>query len=120
MANRRCSSPFPKLPKLVAPTGGPRLADVLQEEGEFIGDLGARPKEPDPWYRPIGFVGSPLAAVLGLVGLGWVWRTWGREPKPQEVLGDYWREPLDDPPAVVVATIRSMIQPMALSSGELS
>ncbi len=108
----------PSTDMTVAPSGDPRLADVLAEEGEFIGDLGDKPKEPDPWYRPIGFVGSPLAAVLGLLGLGWVWRKWGREPKSQEVLGEYWREPLDDPPAVVVATMGkgSIDRPKAISS----
>jgi uncharacterized membrane protein len=89
----------------VAVTGGPRLADVLEEEGEFIDRFGDRPSEPDPWYTPIGTIGSPVAAGAGIVALGAIWRKWGREPKPREVLGEYWREPLEDPPAVVVATM---------------
>lgn len=86
-------------------TGGPRLADVLAEEGEFIDRFGDKPTEPDPWYTPVGTIGSPVAAGAGLLALAAIWRKWGREPTPREVLGEYWREPLDDPPAVVVATM---------------
>jgi uncharacterized membrane protein YgcG len=101
----------------VATTGGPRLADVLAEEGEFIDRFGDRPAEPDPWYTPIGTIGSPVAAGAGLLALGALWRKWGREPKPREVLGEYWREPLDDPPAIVVATMGkgSLDRPKAIA-----
>jgi uncharacterized membrane protein len=37
--------------------------------------------------------------------LGAVWARYGREPKPDPMIGDYWREPLDDPPAVVLANL---------------
>jgi uncharacterized membrane protein len=48
---------------------------------------------------------SPLFAALGLSGFGVAFVKWGREPKTPDYIGDYWREPLDDPPAVVAATM---------------
>ena len=86
-------------------TTGPRLPTILEEEGEdyeatLAADRG-RSYEPPPstFARALG----PVAALLGLVGAGGIWRRFGREPKPDPLIGTYWREPLVDPPAVVLA-----------------
>ena len=65
-------------------------------------------------------VSSPARSprVLGLLGLGGSGASGAASPKPEEVLGEYWREPLDDPPAVVVATMGkgSVDRPKAIAS----
>jgi uncharacterized membrane protein YgcG len=53
----------------------------------------------------LGWIITPILAALGLMGTGLLWLTGGRERKSVDVLGEYWREPLDDPPAVALATL---------------
>jgi uncharacterized membrane protein len=48
---------------------------------------------------------APLLSALGLGGFGAAFVRWGKEPKTPDYIGDYWREPLEDPPAVVAATM---------------
>lgn len=83
----------------VPPTTGPRLETVLREEQDYIEreDRDRRLARIATWLVPV---------VLGGVALGFfvVWRVWGKEPRAPD-LGDYWREPLDDPPAVVAANL---------------
>jgi uncharacterized membrane protein len=84
------------------PESGPRLATIIAEEGEAIDETFDGPRRFDP------VVGNVLASVMVLAGagaLGAVWARYGREPKPDPMIGDYWREPLDDPPAIVLANL---------------
>ena len=88
-------------------SSGPRLPTILKEEGIAIdatlaSDRG-RSYEPPPSVlaRTLG----PIGAALGLVGAGGIWARFGREPKPDPLIGEYWREPLVDPPAVVLANL---------------
>ncbi|MGD9704830.1 MAG: DUF2207 domain-containing protein [Acidimicrobiia bacterium] len=82
-----------------AATSGSRLPTILAEERAFI-----EGKERDRNQRDAGMWLSLVATVLGAFGLGGVWRRYGREPEVPSI-GEYWREPLDDPPAVVLATL---------------
>ena len=85
----------------VAPSGEPRLPRILEEEAEWAA---ARQAELDrsTWANRL----SPVAALVAVVAFLVVWWRWGKEPRPPDDIGDYWREPLTDPPAVVMATLR--------------
>ena len=84
----------------VTPTGSPRLPTILEQEQHFIDD-----REATHQRVVVGNIGAPIIAALGAGGFLLVWRRWGKEPKPPETVGDYWREPLTDPPAVVVTNL---------------
>lgn len=85
----------------VAPTGGPRLATILAEERSYLDQL-----DREQQRRDLARIFAPFAAVMGLVATGFLWFAYGREPKPTEQIGQYWREPLTDPPAVVLKNLR--------------
>ena len=85
----------------VEPSTPPRLAQVLEEERSFIEN-----EDAEQTRRRFGGLLGPIAAGLGLVGAGVLWRRFGREPKPDLMIGEYWREPLDDPPAMVIANLQ--------------
>lgn len=86
----------------VVPSGGPRLPGVLEEEGGFTASM---TDKPDP-LRDITAVAAPVVSVSGLIALVLLWFGFGREPRSREVTGEYWREPLDDPPAVALTNLR--------------
>ena len=78
-----------------------RLATIIAQERRYVDTIGPR-------RRPTSATGgslSSLLAALGAVGTGVLWLVGGRESKSREVLGDYWREPLDEPPAVALANL---------------
>lgn len=54
----------------------------------------------------VAWIATPLLAAVGLVGTAALWLVGGRERRSAEVLGEYWREPLDDPPAIALATLQ--------------
>ncbi len=83
----------------VAPQGGPRLPTILREERAFIDD-----REAADQRARAGNLAAPVVALGGVGAFLAVWWKWGKEPKAPE-LGDYWREPLDDPPAITVANL---------------
>lgn len=83
------------------PTSGPRLATVLAEERSYLDDA-----ERTRTRRKVGDWLAPLAAALGLAGTVGLWLRFGREPEPELPIGHYWREPLDDPPAIVLANLK--------------
>ncbi len=98
--------------------GDARLPKILAEEGGFIDAMSAD--------KGRGYVGPPPLAVqlfgpigagLGLVGMTGLWWRFGREPKPDPMIGDYWREPLDDPPAVVLTNLHKGTVPLADAIG---
>ena len=45
---------------------------------------------------------ATVLVVIGAIGMAGLWFAAGREQRSTEVLGDYWREPLDEPPAVAI------------------
>lgn len=79
----------------------PALTTILAEERALIDD--ARDEQTK---RRIGWIGTPILVLLAAAGTTLVWLRHGRERRSTEVLGDYWREPLDDPPAVAAAVLR--------------
>ena len=88
---------------------GPRLADILAEEGADIDqtladDVGRGIKLPRK-TQGLGRVLTLVSSLAGAVGTFLVGRRYGREPTPDGLIGEYWREPLDDPPAVALATM---------------
>lgn len=76
------------------------LPGILEEERRLIGEI-----ERAEDRRRLGWILTPITMLVGAIGTGWIWFKGGREPKSREVLGEYWREPLDDPPAVAIATL---------------
>ncbi|MEX0846208.1 MAG: DUF2207 domain-containing protein [Ilumatobacteraceae bacterium] len=87
-----------------APSTTPLLASILAEERGFIAE-GDGQQESNARHG-LAWVLTPIVSALGALGLGALWFTSGREKKSAEVLGDYWREPLDEPPAVAIANLR--------------
>jgi uncharacterized membrane protein len=77
------------------------LADVLADERGR--EAAEQDREND---RRNGWLISSVVAALAALGTGALWLVGGREQRSTEVLGDYWREPLDDPPAVALATLQ--------------
>lgn len=86
-------------------TSGPRLPAILAEESadveRTLAEDRGRAYEPPP--STLARLLGPAGALLGLVGAGAIWSRFGREPRPDPLVGEYWREPLTDPPAVVLA-----------------
>ncbi len=81
--------------------GEPRLADILAEERRRQrADDDARDDRRDGWLL------SAALAGIAAVGIAALWLVGGREGRSREVQGEYWREPLDDPPAVAVTNLR--------------
>ena len=76
------------------------LPGILRDERERLGELADAAGK-----RKLAWIVTPVLALIGLVGTGLLWLTGGRERRSTEVLGKYWREPLDDPPAIALATI---------------
>ncbi|MBK9179054.1 MAG: DUF2207 domain-containing protein [Acidimicrobiales bacterium] len=91
------------------PTSGALLPDILAEEGAYaeeanrLRDEALRQAEAEARRRDRLNVAAPVVALLALAGFGLLWLRYGKEPEPGDDIGEYWREPLDDPPAVVVA-----------------
>lgn len=79
----------------VTTTKAPLLNDILRDER----NVGVREA------RHLGWILSPILAVVGLFGTAALWLVGGRERKSKEVLGDYWREPLDIPPAIAAKLV---------------
>lgn len=84
-----------------APSDGTtKLAGILEEERNL-----ANGQQGNADQRQWGWILTPILALLGIGGTAALWFTSGRERKSVEVLGEYWREPLDDPPAIAVSTL---------------
>ena len=93
------------------------LPDILAQERDLI----EKPSEPGPDRTWLARLFTPIIVVLGMLGTGALWLARGREPKPTEVLGKYWREPLDDSPAVAIATLgRGSTQPGPVIAGTIT
>jgi|CXWL01.1.fsa_nt_gi uncharacterized membrane protein len=91
------------------------LPSILSDERQRLGD-----ERDDERKNRLAWLLTPLLSVIGLVGTGLLWLTGGRERKSTEVLGEYWREPLDDPPAIALATLtRGTVDAGATIAGTL-
>jgi uncharacterized membrane protein len=73
------------------------LPGILKQESNWLEPGQAKAR----WAKVL----APFASLLGLGGFAVAFLKWGREPKTPDYIGDYWREPLEDPPAVVAATM---------------
>ena len=85
--------------------GEPRLPTILAEEREFQA-TGIRPADADKGKlgRKIAPIAAPILGLGAIVTCLSVWRKHGREYAASFPTGDYWREPMDEPPAIVAAT----------------
>lgn len=93
------------------------LPDILAEERGLID----KPGDTGPDRTWLAGVFTPMIAALGALGTGLLWHRFGREPRSAEVLGEYWREPLDDLPAVAISTLgRGKVDPGAMIAGTLT
>ncbi len=91
------------------------LPGILAEERRLAeGDTG-----PDRTW--LARLVTPIVAAIGALGTAVLWRRHGREPRPTEVQGAYWREPLDDPPAIAISTLgRGKAAPGPMIAGTIT
>jgi uncharacterized membrane protein len=85
------------LKAFTSPGPSARLPKILREEKGYLntGKTG----------RKLANVLAPVATLVGGLGFAALWRKHGKEPPKPDYIGDYWREPLTDPPAVVYANL---------------
>ena len=79
------------------------LPGILAEERSYIPQDQVAAERND--RRNLGWVLTPIIMAIGAIGMTGLWFTAGREQRSTEVLGDYWREPLDEPPAVAITNL---------------
>jgi uncharacterized membrane protein len=72
------------------------LAKILKQERQL---------QDEKKHHELAWVLTPILAAVGALGTGLLWLVGGRERKSTEVLGEYWREPLDERPAVALANL---------------
>ena len=77
-----------------------RLSSILERERNLITELKDAADR-----RRLGWIVTPMLMLAGVVGTGLLWFFGGREKPSKEVLGEYWREPLDEPPAVAITNL---------------
>jgi uncharacterized membrane protein len=85
------------LKAFAAPGTTARLPKILREEKGYL--------EKGKTGRRAATALAPLATIVGGLGFAALWRKHGKEPAKPDYIGDYWREPLTDPPAVVYANL---------------
>jgi hypothetical protein len=102
------AAPFPRLDSAGAPLDtvlaeeGAAVAATLSEDAAGIGSPAAPRTYP---HAHLGSVLILLGLLLGALATALAWWFKGREPKPDPMIGEYWREPLDDAPAIVLANM---------------
>jgi uncharacterized membrane protein len=85
------------LKAFAAPGTSARLPKILREEKGYL--------ETGKTGRKLANILAPMATLVGGLGFAALWRKHGKEPAKPDYIGDYWREPLTDPPAVVYANL---------------
>ncbi len=91
------------------------LPTVLAEERSYVSEREQRASD-----RRNGWLISSLLAAVGALGAGVLWFVGGREQRSEKVQGEYWREPLDDPPAVALTNLkRGTVDPGHTIAGTL-
>jgi len=85
----------------------PLLADILEQEGTLRREDSSTgtDRRSGPEHHDLAYLLAPLLSGIALLGTGATWLLAGREAESTEVLGEYWREPLDDPPAVALTNL---------------
>ena len=91
------------------------LPDALEQERQ-IAEEGSQAQDEEN-RRGLIWILAPLLAFLGVGGTGAVWFSGGRERKSKEVLGEYWREPLTERPAVALDQPRPRVRPFRTGDG---
>ena len=88
-----------------APQGTDRLAKILAEERSFQA-TGLKPGDENKGKlaRSIAPVVAPILGFGSILTCLRAWRRHGKEYESSIPIGDYWREPMDEPPAIVAAT----------------
>ena len=119
----RVAIPTTRLPGLAATTTAPRLQQILTEEGSFVRAANdarrqaAEDARREQDARDVLTVLVPILTLGGVLVFLLLWRRFGKEPKPTEEIGEYFRDLPDDPPAVVVGLMHwGAIGPSAFSS----
>ena len=86
------------------PSGDARLPGILAEEQRLANEAN-RIRGASAQRTRFLNTASLLLPVLGWVGFWFIWRRWGDDPDRPADVGQYVREPLDDPPAVADALL---------------
>jgi uncharacterized membrane protein len=84
-----------------ASAGEPRLPTILREEQGFQTDYRDNQRVRDGMV-----IGALVVSALAAAAFLFNFLRSGKEPKPLTTIGDYWREPLADPPAIVTSTLK--------------
>lgn len=91
------------------------LAGILAEERRIADNV-----QDEEDKRRLALVLTPVLSLIAAFGAGVLWFVGGRERKPTEVLGEYWREPLTERPAVALANLkRGTIDPGPTIAGTI-
>lgn len=83
----------------------PLLAGILTQERQLIEQRVHETQRNDD-QRRTAYLWTPLLSIGSFLGVALLWLAGGREPRPREVQGRYWREPLDEPPAIAITNQR--------------
>ncbi|MEZ5218671.1 MAG: DUF2207 domain-containing protein [Ilumatobacteraceae bacterium] len=89
-------------------SAGALLPGILAEEGAAIDATLAedRGRAVDPPPSRLRSCSGRSGALAGLLGAAFLWFRHGRELAPDPLVGEYWREPLDEPPVVALANMK--------------
>lgn len=82
----------------------PLLGGILTQERQLVTDQLAADRDARE-RRDEAFLWTPLLSAGAFLATVLLWLAAGREPRSREVLGEYWREPLDDPPAIAITNL---------------
>jgi uncharacterized membrane protein len=105
----RVAIPAVRFPTLAPTDPTPRLPSMLAEERAWADAANAERREAaesarrERDARDALQIVAPLLALLAALAFLLLWFRYGKEPPVPADIGEYWREPPDDPPAVVDA-----------------
>jgi uncharacterized membrane protein len=79
------------------------LPSILEQEREILGVQDEEREKED--RKGLAWFLTPAFTAVGLLGTGLLWFVGGRERRSVQVFGKYWREPLEERPAVALANL---------------
>ncbi len=82
----------------------PLLTGILAEERRIVEEDARRARDDDR-HRDQAYLWTPLLSGGALLGTVLLWLAAGREPRSQQVVGEYWREPLEESPAIAITNL---------------
>ena len=82
----------------------PLLGGILAQERQAADDEADAARQ-DEEHHDQAYLWTPLLSVGAFLGTALLWFAAGREPRSGAVLGDYWREPLEEPPAITITNL---------------